>query len=165
MPNKTNIKLVKNIIELARQNDMRITTAESCTGGMLISTLTDLPGASSVIDCGFVTYSNEAKIDLLNVRKATLKTYGAVSEEVALQMAEGALEKAKAEVAISITGIAGPGGTRLKPEGLVYFGITTSKTSTKTKKVEFGSLGRNNVRIAACNTALGMLLNEMSKSS
>ena len=125
--------LINKLIELG----YTITTAESCTGGMISSTLVDVPGASSVINECHITYSNEAKMKYLNVKEETLQTYGAVSEETAYEMAVGAYELAKADVAIGVTGLAGPGGgTEAKPVGLVYVGYNV-KGNVKVKKYNF----------------------------
>jgi nicotinamide-nucleotide amidase len=133
-----------------------IACAESCTGGMVAAALTDLPGSSAIFDRGFVTYTNAAKIDLLGVSPDTLTAHGAVSEQVALEMARGALARSGAQIAVSITGIAGPGGSEHKPEGRVCFGLaTTSGITTQTQ--EFGALGRDKVRRAARDFALGLI--------
>lgn len=147
-----------DLISAARLAGRKVTCAESCTGGMVAAAITDLAGASEVFDTGFVTYSNRAKQDLLGVDPATLQAHGAVSEPVAHEMAEGALQRAGADAAVSITGIAGPGGgTPEKPVGRVCFGIATD-TGTETQTVEFGDLGRARVREAARDHALGLLL-------
>ena len=111
------------ILRAARSLGLRIATAESCTGGMVAVALTDLPGSSDVFDRGFVTYSNEAKVQLLGVSHQTLSDHGAVSEPVAREMAEGALTHSNANLAVAVTGIAGPGGSQFKPEGRVCFGL------------------------------------------
>ena len=134
-----------------------IATAESCTGGMVAAALTDVAGSSAVVDRGFVTYSNEAKTDLLGVRPETLAAHGAVSEEVAREMAEGALARSRAQVAVSITGIAGPGGSEFKPEGRVCFGLAVTGAPTRTETIEFGAQGRDKVRLAARDHALMLL--------
>lgn len=134
-----------------------IATAESCTGGMVAAALTDAPGSSAMMERGFVTYTNAAKIEMLGVNPATLSAHGAVSEQVAAEMALGAVKHSRADLAISITGIAGPGGSEHKPEGRVSFGLckdTTLQTQTK----EFGAIGRANVRNAARDHALKMIL-------
>jgi nicotinamide-nucleotide amidase len=135
---------------------MRIATAESCTGGMVAAALTDIAGSSDVFDLGFVTYSNAAKVAMLGVRPETLAAHGAVSETVAQEMALGALRQSESDLAVSITGIAGPGGSEFKPEGRVCFGLAT-RTGAKTETVEFGALGRAGVRKAATEHALGLL--------
>jgi nicotinamide-nucleotide amidase len=144
------------VLALARTQGMRIATAESCTGGMVAVALTDVPGSSDVFDRGFVTYSNAAKTDMLGVLPATLDAYGAVSEQVAAEMATGALTHSTATLAVSITGIAGPGGSEHKPEGRVCFGLATAGNTT-TQTIDFGPLGRANVRLAARDHALQML--------
>lgn len=127
---------------------------------MVSAALTDIAGSSAVFERGFVTYGNAAKIDLLNVSPTTLETFGAVSENVAFEMARGALEQSLADLAIAVTGIAGPGGSEHKPEGRVCFGVATPD-STHTETVEFGALGRAEVREAARAHALNLLLNAL----
>lgn len=134
-----------------------IATAESCTGGMVAARLTDVAGSSAVVDRGFVTYSNDAKINMLGVRATTLDAYGAVSENVAREMADGALAQSAAQIAVSITGIAGPGGSDHKPEGRVCFGLAAEGHATVTETIEFGALGRAAVRSAARDHALALL--------
>ncbi|WP_299686813.1 CinA family protein [uncultured Tateyamaria sp.] len=145
-----------DILHRAAAQGIMIATVESCTGGMVAAALTDIPGSSAVVERGFVTYSNQAKVDLVGVSPATLDAYGAVSEAVAAEMASGALAHAPVQLAVSITGIAGPGGSEHKPEGRVCFGIATPD-GTQTETVEFGALGRDAVRQAACNHALSLL--------
>lgn len=144
------------ILQAARRQGQRIATAESCTGGMVAVALTDTPGSSDVFDRGFVTYSNAAKTEMLGVNPATLAQFGAVSEAVAQEMAIGALAHSQADIAVSISGIAGPGGSEFKPEGRVCFGLA-HKGKTETTTVEFGPLGRAKVRSAATAHALSML--------
>lgn len=146
-----------NILDAAREKGLRIATAESCTGGMVAVALTDVPGSSDVFERGFVTYTNTAKTEMLGVRESTLAAVGAVSEDVAREMALGALVNSDADVAVSITGIAGPGGSEFKPEGRVCFGLATREGCT-TETIEFGAPGRNKVREAARNHALSLLL-------
>ena len=148
---------VAQLLGLAKEKRAMIATAESCTGGMVAAALTDVAGSSAVVDRGFVTYSNEAKTDLLGVRPATLAAHGAVSEEVAREMAEGALARSRAQVAVSITGIAGPGGSEFKPEGRVCFGLAVTGAPTRTETIEFGAQGRDKVRLAARDHALMLL--------
>ena len=145
------------ILQAARYWGWKIATAESCTGGMVSAALTDVPGSSDVFERGFVTYSNEAKSEMLGVSEATLAAHGAVSEEVAKEMAEGALSHSKAGLAVSVTGIAGPGGSEFKPEGRVCFGIAQRGRQTRVATAEFGALGRARVRAAACAHALALL--------
>ncbi|UWQ16735.1 CinA family protein [Jannaschia sp. M317] len=134
-----------------------LATAESCTGGLVAAALTDLPGSSAVYHWGVVTYSNAAKMDLLGVRSDTLDAVGAVSEQVASEMAAGARTRSGCDIAVSVTGIAGPGGSDFKPEGRVCFGLATA-SGVRTETVEFGALGRTQVRQAARDHALGLLL-------
>lgn len=145
------------ILQAARYWGYRIATAESCTGGMVAVALTDVAGSSDVFERGFVTYSNAAKIEMLGVSPETLATFGAVSEQIAAEMAEGALIHARADLAVSITGIAGPGGSEFKPEGRVCFGLAMKGKATVTETVEFGAKGRDKVRRAARDHALALL--------
>jgi nicotinamide-nucleotide amidase len=124
---------------------------------MIAAALTEVAGASDVFERGFVTYSNAAKIELLGVSAETLAAYGAVSEEVAREMAEGALAHSSADLAVSVTGIAGPGGSEFKPEGRVCFGLAQTGQRTHVETVEFGARGRAKVRKAATAHALGLL--------
>ncbi|WP_319823782.1 CinA family protein [Thalassovita sp.] len=146
-----------DLLSLYRTRGLRIATAESCTGGMVAAALTDVAGSSDVFERGFVTYSNAAKQDMLGVRAETLLAHGAVSEQVAVEMAEGALRHAQAEVAVSVTGIAGPGGSEFKPEGRVCFALATKAAPTLSETVEFGAIGRADVRAAAVQKALDLL--------
>ncbi len=147
-----------HVLEQARKAGVMIATAESCTGGMVAATLTDIAGSSAVVERGFVTYSNAAKEEMLGVSRATLERYGAVSEEVAREMAEGALAHSHAQLAVSITGIAGPGGSEFKPEGRVCFALALTGQPTHVETVEFGAIGRANVRRATVDRALGLML-------
>ncbi|MBD3663164.1 CinA family protein [Sulfitobacter aestuariivivens] len=151
------LSLAAELLVITAQKRVMLTCAESCTGGMLAAALTDLPGSSAMFDRGFVTYTNAAKIALLGVRQATLDADGAVSESVASEMAVGALTRSEAHLALSITGIAGPGGSEHKPEGRVCFALATSK-GCKAETQEFGAIGRSAVRQAARDHALHMLL-------
>ncbi len=148
--------LAADTLNAARARGWRIATAESCTGGMVSAALTDVPGSSDVFERGFVTYTNTAKTEMLGVREATLAAHGAVSEEVAREMALGALVNSDADLTVSITGIAGPGGSEFKPEGRVCF-ATATRAGCTAHTVEFGALGRNAVRTAARNHALDLL--------
>jgi len=149
--------LAEQVLQAARVRGWHIATAESCTGGMVASALTDIAGSSDVFDRGFVTYSYESKEDMLGVSPATLTEHGAVSGEVAAQMAAGALRDSLADITVSITGVAGPRGSENKPEGLVWFGVATS-SGVDTQEMQFGAIGRKNVRQASVDHALGMLL-------
>lgn len=144
------------IIGLAKARGVMIATAESCTAGMVAAALTDLAGSSAVFERGFVTYSNLAKIEMLGVRQATLDARGAVSEEVADEMASGAIAHSAAQLSVSLTGIAGPGGSEHKPEGRVCFGVA-GPHGCQVETVEFGAIGRDGVRKAARDHALGLL--------
>lgn len=144
------------VLALARAAGLRIATAESCTGGLIIAALTEVPGSSDVVDRGFITYSNAAKQEMLGVAEATLATHGAVSEPVAREMAAGALTRSQAGLAVAVTGIAGPGGSEFKPEGRVCFGLATP-TGVTTETVEFGAIGRGEVRRATVDHALDLL--------
>jgi len=150
--------LAGTVIERAIAADLKVTTAESCTGGMVAAALTDIAGASAVLDRGVVTYSNAAKTDLLGVSEAILIAHGAVSEETAAAMADGALRAApQAGIAIAITGIAGPGGgTVEKPVGLVWFGLAVRGGRTTTAHHVFAG-DRAAVRHRAAATALSMM--------
>ena len=145
------------LLVLARRRGAKIATAESCTGGLIAGAITDVAGSSDIFDRGFVTYSNVAKSDMLGVPAARLRQFGAVSEEVARDMAEGALARSAADLAVSVTGIAGPGGSGYKPEGRVCFGLAARTAATLTETVDFGPLGRAEVRRAAVEHALAMV--------
>ena len=155
-------KIAKEVFELASLKNSVIASAESCTGGMLSSSITDIPGSSAIFECGFVTYSNVSKMKLLNVNRITLESFGAVSEEVAAEMAIGALKNSKANIAISITGIAGPGGSNTKPEGMVCFSVAFGKYIKLTKTQQFGPLGRDVVREKATIYGLNLLKSALS---
>jgi nicotinamide-nucleotide amidase len=135
-----------------------IATAESCTGGLVAALLTEIAGSSAVVERGFVTYSNEAKTELIGVPSDLIAAHGAVSEPVARAMAEGALAHSRADVAVAITGIAGPsGGTPTKPVGLVHFGLAVKGKPTRVLERRFGNLGRSIVRERAVDEAIGLL--------
>lgn len=148
---------VADLIARAAKAGVTIATAESCTGGMVAAALTDIPGSSAVLDRGYVTYSNTAKTQMIGVRPETLDAFGAVSEEVAREMAEGARARAGTTLAVSITGIAGPGGSEFKPEGRVCFGLSAEGQETHVETIEFGALGRAQVRAASRDHALSLL--------
>ena len=142
-----------------RDAGLKIATAESCTGGMVSAAITDQAGSSDIFDRGFVTYSNAAKREMLGVRAATLKAHGAVSEETAREMADGALSKSEADIAVAVSGIAGPGGSENKPEGRVCFALARKGAATTSETIDYGPLGRENVRQATTAHALDLLLN------
>jgi nicotinamide-nucleotide amidase len=137
---------------------LKIATAESCTGGLVAALLTEISGSSAVVERGFVTYSNEAKTELIGVPADLIATHGAVSEPVARAMAEGALAHSRADVAVGITGVAGPtGGTAAKPVGLVHFGLARKGAATVHLERRYGDLGREIVRRRAVEDALSLL--------
>ncbi|WP_111734617.1 CinA family protein [Roseovarius amoyensis] len=146
-----------DLLQRARAAGVTIVTAESCTGGMVAAALTDVAGSSDVFERGYVTYSNDAKMECLDVSPRTLREFGAVSEEVAKEMAEGALANSYAGLAVSVTGIAGPGGSETKPEGRVCFGLAMTGRPTRTETQEFGAQGRDTVRALSRDHALGLL--------
>ena len=152
---------IARVLSLARARGMHIATAESCTGGLLSAALTEVAGSSDVFSCGYVTYSNAAKQRLLGVRAETLAAFGAVSEPVAREMALGARKDAAVEIAVSVTGIAGPGGSEHKPEGRVCFGLAVDQACTA-QTVDFGALGRQQVRVAAVSHAVDLILQYLS---
>ena len=154
------MSLAKDVVERASAAGILIATAESCTGGMISAAITDIAGSSRVLDRGFVTYSNPAKMDMLGVCAETLDTQGAVSELVAAEMAAGALKHSNATLSVSVTGIAGPGGSDFKPEGRVCFGIATND-GVETQQIDFGALGRTGVREATVAHALELLLEKL----
>ncbi|MBM1556611.1 CinA family protein [Sulfitobacter mediterraneus] len=156
------MNIAAELLALSVEKQIMLTCAESCTGGMVAAALTDLPGSSAMFDRGFVTYTNQAKMDLLGVPEQALIDFGAVSEPVAAAMAEGALNGSEAALAVSITGIAGPGGSEHKPEGRVCFGVA-SRRRIATQTIEFGPQGRDAVRRAARDHALALLVEELQK--
>jgi nicotinamide-nucleotide amidase len=148
----------KRLLALCRARGLKIATAESCTGGLVAGALTEIPGSSDVVERGFVTYSNEAKHEMLGVPLATLEKFGAVSRQTAEAMARGALKNSDADLAVSITGIAGPGGaTPGKPIGLVHFAAAARGGRLIPRARKFGDIGRRNVRIKSVAEALAML--------
>jgi nicotinamide-nucleotide amidase len=151
--------LSRSLLDLCRMRKLTIATAESCTGGLVAAALTDIPGSSDVVDRGFVTYSNDAKRTMLGVNAITLATFGAVSKETATAMAIGALEKAGVDLAVSITGIAGPGGaTPGKPVGLVHLAVAARDGRILNRECRFGAIGRSSVRARSVVEALRMLM-------
>ncbi|MDB5591488.1 nicotinamide-nucleotide amidohydrolase family protein [Enterovirga sp.] len=143
----------------------RIATAESCTGGLVAAALTGVAGSSSVFERGFVTYSNAAKFDSLGVEPSLIEIHGAVSEPTARAMAEGALARSGAEVAVSVTGIAGPGGgSAAKPVGLVHFGLARTGAPTRHLERRYGDLGRAAVRDRAAEDALALLASALDQA-
>ena len=138
-------------------NNIKLVSSESCTGGLLSYEITKIPGSSEYFDRGFITYSNSSKCSILGVSDKTIQRYGAVSRQVAEEMAIGGLKNSDAQYSVSITGIAGPGSQGAKPEGLVWFGMANRFISVA-KKRNFGPLGRNTVRNQSCKHALNLLI-------
>ncbi|MDQ4135951.1 MAG: CinA family protein [Pseudomonadota bacterium] len=146
------------LIRAYTERGLKIATAESCTGGLVAALLTEIPGSSAVVERGYVTYSNEAKSEMIGVPAGLIAAHGAVSEPVARAMADGALSRSKADVAVAITGIAGPGGaTATKPVGLVHFGVARKDAPTRHLERRYGDLGREQVRRPAVEDALALL--------
>ncbi|AJY46929.1 CinA family protein [Martelella endophytica] len=148
----------RTLIAHCTETGQMIATAESCTGGLIAAVLTEISGSSAVVDRGFVTYSNEAKMDMLGVDPAILEEYGAVSRETALQMAAGALWRSNAYLSVAVTGIAGPtGGSPEKPVGLVHLAARDRAGRLHHIESRYGDIGRAAIRRATVRTALGML--------
>ena len=154
--------LATDILAKARDKHLMIATAESCTGGLISGALTEIAGSSDVFDRGFVTYSNEAKNQMLGVSAESLHRFGAVSEAVAKEMAYGALVNSRADISVSVTGIAGPGGgSPDKPVGLVWIGIASQGGMPRAVRHEFGDIGRTQIRNATVLSALELLRAEL----
>ncbi len=152
------IAAAEKLIAACRAEGIRLATAESCTGGLVAACLTEVPGSSDVVDRGFVTYSNSAKHELLGVPEHLFGSVGAVSREVAIAMAEGALLRARTGITVSCTGIAGPGGaTPDKPVGLVHIACAVRGRETLHRRCEFGAVGRSNVRLQTVAAALELV--------
>jgi nicotinamide-nucleotide amidase len=146
------------LVRAFTERGLTVATAESCTGGLVAALLTEIPGSSAVVERGFVTYSNAAKTELVGVPAELIAAHGAVSEPVARAMAEGAVAASRADVAVAITGIAGPGGaTATKPVGLVHFGLARTGAPTRHLERRYGDLGRGEVRRRAVEDALALL--------
>ncbi len=151
--------LAARLVTLCKSRGLMVATAESCTGGLIAGSLTDVAGSSAVVDRGFVTYTNTAKMEMLGVQEATLVAYGAVSAETALQMVQGALFRSNAALAVAVTGIAGPGGgSAEKPVGLVHLAARARSGAIVHREMRYGDLGRDAVRLGTVATALEMLL-------
>ncbi len=152
------LSLATTVLDTARAKKLRIATAESCTGGLIAGLLTEIPGSSDVLERGFVTYSNEAKEELLGVPQALIRDHGAVSEAVARAMAEGAAANSSAQLTVAVTGIAGPGGgTKAKPVGLVHVAVCRKGRPTLHEEHRFGDVGRTQVRLRTVEAALRLL--------
>ena len=156
-PESDTLRLSEALIAVCRRTGLRIATAESCTGGLLAAAITSIPGASEVLERGFVAYSDTSKQEQLGVPARLLAAHGAVSAEVAQAMAEGALAASRADCAVSITGIAGPGGSQWKPEGLVYIGAVRKGSTSFAQEFAFGAQGRHTVRAESVSNALQTL--------
>ena len=157
------VALGAEVLDLARPLGLRIATAESCTGGLVVGLLTETSGSGDVVDRGLVTYCNDAKTALLGVSPDLLAQHGAVSEPVARAMAQGALDACDAQLTVGVTGIAGPsGGSEAKPVGLVWFATAMEGRDTVSREMRFGDLGRSEVRLAAVRTALEMLRDRLA---
>ena len=153
------LALSEKIIREFSAAGLMVSTAESCTGGLIASALTEISGSSAVVDRGFVTYTNTAKMEMLGVQEETLARFGAVSEETARQMVHGALFRSRAAAAVAVTGIAGPGGgSPEKPVGLVHLAAKSRRGELIHRKMLYGDIGRDKVRLATVATALEMLL-------
>lgn len=152
------VEKARDALDRLRAEGIMMCAAESCTGGLLTATLTEIPGCSEFVDRAFVTYSNEAKQEMLGVGSALIEAHGAVSEPVARAMAEGALSRSRAGVAVSVTGIAGPGPSERKPEGRVCFACARSGRETRTLTRDFGPIGREAVRQASVEQALDLII-------
>jgi nicotinamide-nucleotide amidase len=151
-------RAAKPLLDLCRRRGLHVATAESCTGGLVAAALTEIAGSSDVVECGFVTYSNAAKQTMLGVPPATLERYGAVSAETAAAMAAGALGRSQADLAVAITGIAGPGGgSRQKPVGLVHFAAASRDGRRLARSRRYGKIGRRRVRERSVADALALL--------
>ena len=153
--------LAQQVLTEARVRGVTLAVAESCTGGLLASLHTDMPGLSHVFDRGFVTYTDAAKTEMLGVPPALIAQHSAVSQEVARAMAEGALERSHAEIAVSITGWAEGGPDPKKPGGLVHFASVRTSRGVRLHEAHFGDIGRARLRIACLDVALKMLLERM----
>ncbi|TPK70161.1 CinA family protein [Mesorhizobium sp. B2-4-15] len=160
----SNSELAIALFEACRERGIMVATAESCTGGMIIAALTDIAGSSAVVDRGFITYSNEAKMDMLGVRAATLDAHGAVSRETAVEMAAGALARSRAGLTLAVTGIAGPGGGSVeKPVGLVWFGVGLDGKMVTAERMLFADKGRDFIRRETVRHALELGLKALGR--
>ena len=152
-------KLASEIINKCRSKNFKISVAESCTGGLISSIITSIPGSSDVFECGFITYSNNSKRKFLNVSQNTLSLYGAVSEEVVIEMISGLKLHTQSDILLAISGIAGPGGgTKDKPEGLVWISYAFKNNNIKTAMQKYGPIGRKLVREKSSIESLKYLL-------
>jgi nicotinamide-nucleotide amidase len=165
MSSKGLLGKAKRLLESCRRAGVKLATAESCTGGVIAGTLTEIAGSSDVVERGFVTYSNEAKVELVGVSEETLRAHGAVSELVAREMAEGALRHSRADIAVSVTGIAGPGGaTAGKPVGLVHLACARRGRDTIHRRIVFKG-NRAAVRRKSVDLAFTLILRQLRAGS
>jgi len=152
------LREAESLLEACRTRGLKLATAESCTGGLIAALLTEIPGSSDVVERGFVTYSNAAKAEQLGVPADLIAVHGAVSEPVARAMAEGALSNSHADLAVSVTGVAGPGGGSLaKPVGLVHLAVARGGAPTLHQELRLGDMGRGPIRMATLEAALVLL--------
>lgn len=163
MFDKEILALAQEVVALCTEKNVMLATAESCTGGLVAGAITEISGASQVLERGFITYSDQSKTEMLGVMPITLRQYGAVSKDVSLEMAHGAMSRSEAGISVSTTGIAGPlGGTTGKPVGLVHFGGRHYKGAMIHREKNFGNIGRNEIRMASVEVALEMII-ELAK--
>ena len=159
------LRLADIVLAEARAKGLKIATAESCTGGLFAGALTAIAGSSDVFERGFVTYSNDAKRETLGVVEDTLDKFGAVSAPTAVAMAEGAIANSRAQVSVSVTGVAGPGGgTNKKPVGLVHFAAARRGGATDFEHRNFGDIGRTEIRMASVIVALELLRRKIAET-
>jgi nicotinamide-nucleotide amidase len=152
------VAVAETLLAACRAQRLKLTTAESCTGGLIAATLTEVAGSSDAFERGFVTYSNEAKIDLLGVPANLIEKHGAVSEAVARAMAEGALKYSRADISVSVTGVAGPsGGSTTKPVGLVHLAAARKGGAILHKEIRLGDIGRRAIRLVTVAEALALV--------
>jgi nicotinamide-nucleotide amidase len=157
------LALAEEVVTLCTEKNVMVATAESCTGGLVAAAITAIPGASQVLERGFITYSDQSKTEMLGVMPITLRQFGAVSKDAALEMAHGAMSRSEAGISVSVTGIAGPdGGTTGKPVGLVHFGGRHYKGAMIHREMNFGAIGRDEIRLASVEVALEMFI-ELAK--
>lgn len=152
------VEAAERLLDICKHKNLTVATVESCTAGLVAGTLTEVPGTSSILDRGFITYSNRAKQDMVGVSAGTLKAHGAVSRETAEEMVRGALEHAPVDLAVSVTGIAGPdGGSAEKPVGLVHFAAASRSGQFAQAERRFGNIGRSEIRKQSVLQAFRML--------
>ena len=158
MVSHPNYDAAQELLDDAKRRGLRVATAESCTGGLIAATLAAVPGASAVLERGFVTYSNEAKTDMLGVPSALIAQHGAVSREVALAMAAGALKHSRADITVAVTGIAGPdGGSAEKPVGLVHLAAARRDGARLHEERRFGAVGRHEIQLQTVSEAFALM--------